>query len=206
MSQETRDSSSLHRRIIAVCEACGDFIEYWGFRSIHGRVWAFLAITSSATSQSEVAEALGVSRATVSIAINELSEYGLVRPISSHHHAPYEAVMDVWPVISGVLRKREWMLLETARIALEGALLEAERFSRTADVQSLKYTINIERLRILLQMTEWTQTVLKMIINARVPKTGDRLQTWVKRATKWTQSLRGFLGRDEDDFSPPNVG
>ena len=66
-------------------------------------------------------------RALVSGAVAELASFGLVRQVGSGRMAPYEAVMDVWPIISGVLREREWMLLETARITLEGAITELER-------------------------------------------------------------------------------
>ena len=34
----------LDRRVLEVCDAIGEFIEYWGFKSIHGRVWAMLAL------------------------------------------------------------------------------------------------------------------------------------------------------------------
>lgn len=204
MTKHIHDNSRIHRRILAVCEACGDFIEYWGFRSIHGRVWAFLALSQNPVSQKEIADALGVSRASISIAMTELSDYGLVRPITDHHHAPYEAVMDVWPVISGVLMKREWMLLETARIALETALEEFETAPPLQEEQGrdpMRDRINVDRLRSLLQMTEWAQAVLKMVINARLPKTTDRFNQWVGRALKWSQSLKSLLSGDDDD--PP---
>lgn len=196
--QIERDQSVLQRRIVAVSEACGDFIEYWGFKSIHGRVWAYLAISAKPLSQTEVAKALKVSRALVNIAINELNDYGLVRPISDQRHAPYEAIFDAWPVIANVLREREWMLLETTRLALEAAITEIER-SEDDDVQD--YTearFNKDRLKMLLQMTEWAQGILKLLINARLPRATDRWGAWMTKAMRLSHSLKGMLAREED--------
>ncbi len=194
----TATISPLQRRVIAVSDACGDFIEYWGFKSIHGRVWSYLAISSQPLSQTEIARALGVSRASVCIAINELSGYGLVKPISDLRHAPYEPVMDVWPVIANVLREREWMLLETARITLEGAIHELDRLHSESNERDTEHSFNEERLKMLLQMTEWAQGILKLLINARLPRAADRWGAWMSKAMKWSHSLKGMLGRDED--------
>ena len=114
----------LGAKVRHVCEAVGDFIAYWGFKAIHGRIWTLLALRREPMSQVEVADFLQVSRSLVSGAMSELVEHGLVRPLSEHRNAPYEAVVDIWPTISDVLRDREWMLIEAARLALEGAVEE----------------------------------------------------------------------------------
>ena len=191
-------SSQIDKRVISVCDACGDFIEYWGFKSIHGRVWTYLSISARPLSQTEIAKALDVSRASVCIAISELSEYGLVRPSSHVRHAPYEAVIDVWPVISNVLREREWMLLETARVALEGALNELERAQAEMPDEPRLKNYNFDRIKMLLQMTEWAQSILKLIINAKLPRATERWSTWMSKAMTWSSSLKTLLGREED--------
>ena len=198
MSKLATSLSLLERRIVSVCDACGDFIEYWGFKSIHGRVWAYLTISSRPLSQTEIARALNVSRASICIAISELSEYGLVKPSNHLRHAPYEAVVDVWPVISNVLREREWMLLETARVALEGALNELERITAEQPTDDIAQNYNLARLKMLLQMTEWAQGVLKLIINAKLPRATDRWGAWMNKAMNWSYSLKGMLGREDD--------
>ena len=205
INDSSRDQSEqrdlvLQRRVVAVAEACGDFIEYWGFKSIHGRVWAYLAISSKPLSQTQVARALKVSRALVNIAINELSDYGLVRRISEQRHAPYEAVFDVWPVIANVLREREWMLLETTRLALEAAITEIERSESplTEEEEMLSSRFNVGRLEMLLQMTEWAQGILKLLINARLPRATDRWGAWMTKAIRLSHSLKGMMGMDED--------
>ena len=102
----------LHRRVMEVAEAIGDFIAYWGFKSIHGRVWTVIALRDEPTTQAQVCHLLGVSRASVSTVVSELVGHGLLRAVDERRNSPYVAVFDFWPVVADVLRKREWLLLE----------------------------------------------------------------------------------------------
>lgn len=174
------------QRVLAVCEATGAFIEGWGFKAIHGKVWALLALRREPTSQVEVAEILGVSRSLVSTAISELADYGLVRAIGEHRNAPYEATMDVWPTISDVLRGREWMLIERARLALEAAIEEAE-FSEESGQRP---AYDVRRMRFVLSMTLFAQTVLKVLIGLRVPRSIEAFAGWVDQASEVLRRFR----------------
>jgi DNA-binding transcriptional regulator GbsR (MarR family) len=172
-------------RVRQVCEAVGEFIEYWGFKAIHGRIWTLLALRNEPVSQIEIAEFLGVSRSLVSQAVAELIEYGLVRPVSDHRNAPYEAVMDFWPTISDVLRDREWMLIEGARLALEGAVEEMELAGTRAAAR-----FNVQRMRTLLRAAEMAQALLRLLIGIRVPRKLDELGSWLKSSSRLIRSLR----------------
>ena len=170
--------AALAKRIAQVCTAVGDFVEYWGFKAIHGRIWTFLALHRDPITQADLARSLGVSRAGVSSAMAELVRFGLVRPMGPGRNAPYEAVMEVWPTIANVLRTREWMLVETARLDLEAALEEA----RLAKRAGLQHPYSIERLRVLLTMTELAQSLLKTLIALRTPRAAEGLRAWGARA------------------------
>lgn len=176
----------LHQRVLAVADAVGAFIEGWGFKAIQGKVWTILALRRSPTAQTEVADLLGVSRSLVSGAIAELVEYGLVRPVGEHRNAPYEAVLDVWPTISDVLRQREWMLIERARLALESAVEELE----FAEEGGQRSPYDLGRLRVVLGMTELAQTVLKVVIQVRVPRSTDAFRAWMRDAAMKIARLR----------------
>lgn len=170
----------LMQRVLAAAQAVGSFIEGWGFRAIDGRVWTLLALSRRPLSQSELARALGVSRSLVNLAITELAGYGLVRPVGGGRNAPYEARMDVWPVIGEVLRSREWMLVESARVALEAAVQEAEL--------SGQGPYDLGRMRLLLSMSEFAQIVLRAVLSIRVPHSMESFERWLSQA-------RGFLKR-----------
>ena len=109
-SDQTPDGAAviINRRVLEVCDSIGDFIEYWGFKGIHGRVWALLALSTDPLAQVQIAQYLGVSRSLVSGVIAELVERGLVRSIDSSRNSPYVALTDFWPTVASVLRSREW--------------------------------------------------------------------------------------------------
>ncbi len=184
-----RSEERLARQVVRVCDAVGAFIEYWGFKAVHGRVWCLLALRGEPMAQTEIANGLGVSRSLISGAVAELAERGLVRRVGEHRNAPYEAVVDVWPVISDVLRAREWMLVEGARVALEAAVEEAEL------AESLGHHVawNVDRMRMLLAMTEMAQSLLKILTSLRLPRTGDRFSTWLERAGGIAERLRQIV-------------
>ncbi len=182
-------SDRLTLRVVAVCDAVGAYIEGWGFRSIHGRVWALLAMRSGPMSQAEIAETLGVSRSLVSLAISELTQFGLVRPTSDARNAPWEPTWDVWPTITDVIRSREWMQMERARQALEAALSEVQ-FARDSGTPS---PWDERRIRLLLTMTEFAQVSLRAILSVRMPRSLDQFGTWLERSSRVIERVKNFL-------------
>jgi HTH-type transcriptional regulator, glycine betaine synthesis regulator len=179
---------TLSRRVLEVCNASGEFMEYWGFRAIYGRVWTVLALRRQPMPQTEIAETLGVSRSNVSMSIAELTKYGLVRATADHRNAPYEAVMDVWPTISEVLRSREWMLVESVRTALEAAIDEAEIAASKGEA----HPYDVDRMKMLLSMSEIAQTFLRILMRIRMPQSTQGLGRWVTRASSFIKGLGRF--------------
>ncbi len=177
----------LEQKVLQVCESAGAFIEYWGFKAIHGRVWTLLALHHGPLPQKEIATKLGVSRSLLSSTIAELQEFGLVRPVDDRRNSPYRAAMDVWPTITEVLRTREWVLLESARVALEAAIEEADLRD---PVQALP-VYDVKTMRLLLKMTESAQGFLRIIVTMRMPKAAEGLGGWVGRAQVLLTGLRG---------------
>ncbi|MGE0711165.1 MAG: GbsR/MarR family transcriptional regulator [Planctomycetota bacterium] len=175
-------SERMERRILHVCNAAGTLVEYWGFKSIMGRVWTLLALHPEPLPQVEVADRLGVSRSLVSGTITELQRYGLVKPTDEHRNAPYVAVLDVWPAITDVLRTREWMFLESARQALEAAIEEAQ------DGRSGPYSI--ERMRLLHRMLGAVQRLLGLVIAVRRPDVVQSVREWVSGVSELIDLMR----------------
>lgn len=179
----------LEERALAACDAVGAFIETWGFRAIHGRVWTLLALRSEPMAQTEIADTLGVSRSLVSLAMRELGHYGLVHALSDHRNAPYEARLDVWPTITDVVRGREWMLIERARLSLEAAVDEAEH----AKAEGRTTPYDLERLRLLLRMSEFAQVVLRTVLAVRMPRSLDAFSRWMSGAGRVLHQVQARL-------------
>ena len=176
----------LEQKIARACDAVGAFIAYWGFKAVHGRVWAMLVLRRTPMHQAEIAELLGVSRSLVSGSIAELSRYGLVRALGEHRNAPYEATLDVWSTISDVLRSREWMLVESARLALESTLEEMH----IAEDLGVDVPYDQRRVEALLGMAEVAQRMLQLIIKMRSPQIPDRIGDWVASAASLLRRAR----------------
>lgn len=183
---ESAHDSVLNRRVLQVCEHTGNFIEWWGFRSILGRVWTLLALRGAPMSQIEIAELLGVSKALVHSAMTDLEERGLVRRIDEGRRSPWVAVVDVWPTITEVLRSREWMLIEQVRVALDSAIEEASIVKRKTGQEPF----SIERLRLLASLTESAQNFLRMVLSLRVANESRGVRDLLRMATTVIQGLR----------------
>lgn len=176
----------LTQRVLDVCERTGDFIAWWGFRAIHGRVWTLLALLDRPLAQRDIAEFLGVSRALISGAVAELEAWDLVVRVGDDRRAPLVANLDVWPVITHVLRTREWMLLEGVRVALDAAVQEAHLRARRGQPP----VFSQERLDHLVELTELAQRVLQVILELRSVPHGRRVRYFVNAATYAIDGLR----------------
>ncbi len=190
-SNRGQGAERIQQRVVQVADAVGAFIEAWGFRAIHGRVWALLMLEGQPLPQAEIAERLGVSRSLVNLAISELTDYGLVRPVGTTRNAPYEASIDIWPTITDVLRSREWMLVERARLALESLLVELEE----AEKQGQPAGFDPGRARVMLAMTELAQVTLRLFLSIRMPRSLADFGPWLIRTSQQIKRLQESLPR-----------
>lgn len=96
-----------------VVSRIGDFIQYWGFKNIHGRVWAHLFLAGRPIDTHCLLARLGISKALLSMTLNELLDYDVIRSFGKSESGAtlYEANTDLAGVIAGVLRKRERRML-----------------------------------------------------------------------------------------------
>ena len=176
----------LTAKVFEACDAVGTFIEWWGFKAIHGRIWTLLALHQEPMTQAAISRSLGVSRALVSGAVSELVDFGLIRPVHGGRQAPYAANMDVWPIISDILRGREWRMIEAVQVAIEAAIEEAE----LAGSEGASSQWSLERMRLVLGLTEIAQAFIKIVVALRVPRSMDSLGAWLARASKLLGRLR----------------
>lgn len=176
----------LTQRIVEVSDQIGAFIEYWGFRAIHGRVWTLLALTDRPLAQIDIASLLGVSRALVHSAVTELEEWELVRRTGTNRRAPIEANTDVWPVILSVVRQREWAMLEAVRLSIDAALVAAQLHERSTG----QTPFSTERLRELAQLTELAQSFLKALLSLPTSEETRGVRGVIRTATGLLNRVR----------------
>lgn len=96
-----------------VASQIGEFIEYWGFKNVHGRIWTHLFLAETPLDASDIVERLCISKALVSMSISDLLEYEVIQFAGKSERSTvlYKANPNVTSVIVNVLRKRERRML-----------------------------------------------------------------------------------------------
>lgn len=91
----------------------GDFIEYWGFKKVHGQIWLHLYLSESPLDAADLMRKLSISKALVSISVNSLLAYNVIQEegLSANGTRLYSANPDLQSVITCVLRQREKVMM-----------------------------------------------------------------------------------------------
>jgi DNA-binding transcriptional regulator GbsR (MarR family) len=120
----------------------GEFIQYWGFKKVHGRIWAHLYLTETPLDAADVMARLAISKALASMSLNDLLSYDVIQVVgrSDKGTTLYLANPNITSVILGVLRKRERKMLSHIWAAYK-VLRDSSREERktvTVDQKNLK--------------------------------------------------------------------
>ncbi len=96
-----------------LCELVGEFIQYWGFKNIHGKIWFHLFLSQTPLDAKNLMEKLSISKALVSISIRDLLIYDVIleHGLSPDGTRTYVANSDVKAVVERVLRGREKVMM-----------------------------------------------------------------------------------------------
>ncbi len=134
-----------------VAEQVGAFMEYWGFKSIHGRIWTHIFLSQEPLDAGALIRRLDVSKALMSMSLAELLVHDVIQVAGKSTTTTYSANPDITHTITAVLRKRERRMLnrissaaKTLPIAAEGEVrLSAERVqSLQAMIQTAEQTLD----------------------------------------------------------------
>ena len=112
-----------------LADEVGDFICYWGFKKVHGRIWTHIYLANQPLDAGQLMQRLKISKALVSLSLNDLLNYDVILEggKSSRGTQTYLANPDVLDVILNVLRRRERKMLakaETSHRMLSSLSLE----------------------------------------------------------------------------------
>lgn len=139
-----QDKSEL-KEMKALSKAIGDFIHYWGFRRIHGEIWAQLFLSAKPLSGADLVRRLKVSKALVSPALKQLIQYKLIKTLKSQdtREKLYEANPDFLNIIKTVLENREVPML--AKVQLEYFKMQS-KLETSTNASQLIQTQRFEQL------------------------------------------------------------
>lgn len=141
------------------CEV-GDFICYWGFKRIHGRLWTHIFLSQSPLDAGQLMQRLKVSKALISLSLNDLLNYNVILESgkSSRGTQTYVSNPDVLDVILNVLRRREKKMLAKTESSFK--MLSAcnpESLSRA--------NVNQDRLTAMGRMIDQAQMALTSLLD-----------------------------------------
>lgn len=126
-------------------EQIGEFIHYWGFKRVHGRIWTQLFLSDKPLDSADIVRHVKISKALVSISMRELLEYEVIIEAgkSSRGTNLYTVNPDILQVILNVLRGREKRLLSR----IEGAREALDRVSQEDKVANDVSTVRLGKLK-----------------------------------------------------------
>ncbi len=109
-AKKNKPAQSLQKLSLSI----GNFIRYWGFRRIHGAIWTQLYLSKTPLSCTDLTARLGLSKALISPALDELHQYKLIleAPAPNEKTKVYQAVEDINQVIRHILKTREAKMLK----------------------------------------------------------------------------------------------
>jgi DNA-binding transcriptional regulator GbsR (MarR family) len=152
-----------------VSDAIGRLMVLWGFKRNMGRVWTLLYLSDEPLAAHVLRERLQLSAGAVSMTLNELARWGVVRKVwrQGDRHDYYEAESSLWKMISRVLRERERAEIVWAIEAFEDALATLKR--REDPGAAARMSIQRERIEQLLELARLGRSMLDALIdNARM--------------------------------------
>ena len=146
-----------------LADSVGDFIRYWGFKEVHGRIWVHIYLSENPITAKELTKKLGVTKGLVSTALAELIAYQVVEKINvGDARSPgYQSNTDLVQVINNILRNRELKL--TTRIKEDSEALAKEMVD--AD------PVMLDKINKLQDMTRFAVDSLQKLLNSKVIST-----------------------------------
>jgi DNA-binding transcriptional regulator GbsR (MarR family) len=162
----------MNKEILPLADSVGEFIQYWGFKSIHGRVWTLIYLSDQPISTPQIVETLGVSKGLTSMAINELMELELIEQLDKAKYGAHTYISkeDIASTVRNVLRERELVYIKEAQNKMEVLLSKS-------DSELNKSNINKKRLKSLRDLTHSHRLLLSKVVGHNFKSVRDWLDT-----------------------------
>jgi len=153
--------------ILAVADAVGGLMEFWGFKRNMGRMWTVLYLAAEPLSAADLAERLSLSAGAVSMTATALSQWGVIRKLSreGERRDYYEPETNIWKMVSRVFRDRELKQIDVAIQAFEGARLALrERLANASDPERRQLEFVIARIDGLFELAQLGRRLLSGLL------------------------------------------
>jgi DNA-binding transcriptional regulator GbsR (MarR family) len=125
-----------------LADLVGEFIQYWGFKKIHGKIWLNLYLSDTPLDAAALMKKLKVSKALISISLKDLLDYDVIKEhgLSAEGTRIYIANQDLQSVINQVLRQREKVMMGKIQAAFS-------QFKNVSQSEINENNIEIHRIK-----------------------------------------------------------
>ena len=122
--------------LLGLAHLVGEFIEYWGFKAVQGRMWCYLYLTHQPLSSIQLAQVLKISPALVTQSVQTLLRYRVVIEAEKGKNGVlrFQANPNVAEAIAGVLAGREAVLLEKIESAQTALFKKRDRVNAAQEL------------------------------------------------------------------------
>jgi DNA-binding transcriptional regulator GbsR (MarR family) len=142
-----------------LADQIGNFIEYWGFKKVHGQIWTHIYLSPKPLSALELIPRLRVSKALVSMAMKDLIDYRLILQTEeslNHKNKFFIANLDVFEAIK--------LVLETREMHLMNQIHSEHRLMQSIQKQNKGELVDDRKLKALGKMIQGGEKALKGIM------------------------------------------
>jgi len=157
---------------VAVSEGIGRLMAFWGFKRNMGRIWAILYLSEGPLSARDLRARLGLSSGSVSMTLNELQRWGVVKKVwvRGERRDYFAAEGNLWKMIRRVLAERERSEIVEVIATLEEALAYVDRKARFGTPEErARAAVQRNRIGQLLELAKVGRSLLDALVStARV--------------------------------------
>ncbi|MBT8452623.1 MAG: ArsR family transcriptional regulator [Deltaproteobacteria bacterium] len=150
---------------VLVSDSIGRLIEFWGFKRNMGRLWAILYLSERPLSGPEMQDRLQLSSGAVSMTLNELTRWGVVKKVwlQGERRDHYAAEGNFWKMISRVFNERERVEVLDAIDLMEDAIEFLSAKAKHPDDRD-RAQFQEERIRELLDLARLGKQLLDALV------------------------------------------
>jgi HTH-type transcriptional regulator, glycine betaine synthesis regulator len=172
-SPDRNDKGTARRSALSPSEAIvsdmvGRIIEFWGFKRNMGRVWAVLYLSPEPLTAQDLRGVLRLSSGAVSMILNDLSRWGVVRKvwIQGDRRDHFAAEVQLWRMISRVLSEREKREIVVFMEACEEAMRFLEAKVTAHDPRErARAQLQLERIKALHELARLGKKLLDGLLS-----------------------------------------
>ena len=153
---------------VLMSDTIGRLIEFWGFKRNMGRIWAVLYLSPEPLSARELQRRLQLSSGAVSMTVNELARWGVVKKVhrAGQRRDFFAAEGNLWKMVSRVFAERESVEIANAIDEMSEALDYVKRKVKASDDEASRQRAQLQIARIgqLLELAKLGQRLLSSLL------------------------------------------